>query len=175
MGWPEKLRLGPAGGHGGTRWAMRGARGWRSAGGIPTPFRPHPGNCRHIRNGATVSPKSPCFGVAALRQKMGRDEKNGNLRGSAVRSATRHRHEKRSVFDCICCSRRQIDPGSKSSRPQHHPDKTGFYLATQPVKVTSFRMLLPIALANDSWHWLKVGNGPAVEDDLPPDVPDEVQ
>ena len=56
-----------------------------------------------------------------------------------------------------------------------HPKKAASYLATQPVKLTSFRLLFPIAFANDSWHRLKVGNGPAVAEDRPPDVPDEVQ
>ena len=175
MGRAEKLRLGAAGGHGGARWAMRGRRGWRSAGGIPTPLSPTPRKLPphpQRRNGESRVPLFRRGGVAA---KNGVRRKNGNLRGSAVGSATRHQHGNRSAVDCICCTRRQIAPGSKSSRSQHHPNKTASYLATQPVKVTSFRMFLPIAFANDSWHWLKVGNGPAVAEDRPPAVPDDVQ
>ena len=96
MGWPEKLRLGPAGGHGGTRWAMRGARGWRSAGGIPTPLSatprklpPHP----QRRNGESGVPLFRRGGVAA-KNRVGRKKmENYGVKRSGQQHATSMKDE----------------------------------------------------------------------------------
>ena len=96
MGWPEKLRLGPAGGHGGTRWVMRGARGWRSAGSIPTPLSatpwklpPHP----QRRNGESGVPLFRRGGVAA-KNRVGRKKmENYAVKRSGQQHATSMKDE----------------------------------------------------------------------------------
>ena len=80
------------GASGGPRWDSLGDAGGHGVDAAPGAsqlhFRPPPGNCRHIRNGATVSPDYPCFGVAALRQKIGSGEKMENY--AVKRSGQQH-------------------------------------------------------------------------------------